>query len=49
MNFNENQIRRTTQSIDIEVRQFVMSKKNDGESFNDVLRRLLEIEDKCVV
>jgi predicted CopG family antitoxin len=44
MNFVENQIRRTTQSIDIEVRQYVMSKKNEGESFNDVLRRLFNIK-----
>jgi negative regulator of replication initiation len=45
MNFNEAQIRKTTQSVDVEVRKFVMSNKiSDSESFNDALRRLLKIK-----
>jgi predicted CopG family antitoxin len=44
MNFKEDVIRKTTQSVDIDVRKFVISQKKENESFNDTLRRLLNIK-----
>jgi len=35
---------RTTQAVDLQVRNFVRSKKLEGESFNYTLRRLLSLD-----
>jgi hypothetical protein len=43
MNFKEGAIRRTTESIDIQVRSFVLDNKIGKESFNETIRRLLKM------
>lgn len=43
MNFKEEYIRKTTESIDVDVRKFVLENRVDKESFNTTLKRLLNI------
>ena len=37
-------IRKTTQAVDVEVRDYVRTHMKDGESFNDVLRRCFKLD-----